>query len=161
MVEGDATASYKYFVPEIESYKRKIWFVQGKVFVMQDKATLSEEKDMTWLMHTTFANEVADKSFTVQGEVAHLDVNFINESAGNIASVKNVEGFGEVDPYEYKELEIHRHVEVEFKPSKEHNILTLLVPNKNEGEQVEVSYKLEGNVLLLTVDGEAVEIDLS
>ncbi|MFA0379887.1 DUF4962 domain-containing protein [Vibrio sp. 10N.222.54.A3] len=160
MVEGDATASYKYFVPEIESYKRKVWFVQGKVFVMQDKATLSEEKDMTWLMHTTFANDVADKSFTIRGEVAHLDVNFINESADNITSVKNVEGFGEVDPYEFKDLEIHRHVEVEFKPSKEHNILTLLVPNKNEGEQVEVSHKLEGNTLMLNVDGETVSIEL-
>ncbi|MDN3701824.1 alginate lyase, partial [Vibrio artabrorum] len=105
-------------------------------------------------------NEVADKSFIIRGEVAHLDVNFINESADNITAVKNVEGFGEVDPYEFKDLEVHRHVEVEFKPSKEHNILTLLVPNKNEGEQVEVSHKLEGNTLLLNVDGETVSIEL-
>jgi hypothetical protein len=127
---------------------------------MQDKASLSEEKDMTWLMHTTFANEVAEKSFTIQGEVAHLDVNFINESQDNIQSVKNVEGFGEVDPYEYQDLEIHRHVEVEFGAAKEHNILTLLVPNKNAGQQVEVSHKLVGDILELTVDGEAVMIEL-
>jgi hypothetical protein len=127
---------------------------------MQDKATLSEEKDMTWLMHTTFANEVAEKSFKVRGEVANLDVQFINESKDQITSVKNVEGFGEVDPYEFKDLEIHRHVEVEFKPSTEHNILTLLVPNKNSGEQVNIEHSIADGVLTLVVDGETVSITL-
>ncbi len=111
-------------------------------------------------MHTTFANEVADKSFTIRGEVAHLDVNFINESVDNITSVKNVEGFGEVDPYEFEDLEIH--------PSRWSGIQTIeraqhldaLVPNKNEGEQVEVSQMFEGNTLLLNVDGETVSIEL-
>ncbi len=41
MVEVTQRHSISTFVPEIESYKRKIWFVQGKVFAMQDKATLS------------------------------------------------------------------------------------------------------------------------
>ncbi|GAM72540.1 oligo alginate lyase [Vibrio sp. JCM 19236] len=127
---------------------------------MQDKASFTEEKDLTWLMHTTFATEPGEKSFTIRGENAHLDVNFINQ-ADRIQSVKNVEGFGEVDPYEFQDLEIHRHVETEFAASKEHNVVTLLVPNKNEGQQVEVSHKLEGNTLELTVDGETVTIELN
>lgn len=53
--------------------------------------------------------------------------------------MKNVERFGDVDPYEFKDLEVHRHVETEFKAAKEHNILTLLVPNKNNAEKVAVS----------------------
>ncbi len=53
MVEGDATASYKYFVPEIESYKRKKSTVsfKVKVFVMQRQGNAFWRKDMTWLMH--------------------------------------------------------------------------------------------------------------
>lgn len=120
-VEGDATESYKFFTPDIESYKRKIWFVKGKLFVIQDKA--------------------------------HLAVSFINQSAEQITSVTNVEGFGDVDPYEFQELEIHRHVEVEFSASKQHDIVTLLVPNKNSGEQVQVSHSVRDNALTLVVDG--------
>ncbi len=160
-VEGDATESYKFFTPDIESYKRKIWFVKGKLFVIQDKASFGEEKDLTWLMHTTFNTETAQKSFAIHGDKAHLDVSFINQSAEKITSVTNVEGFGDVDPYEFQDLEIHRHVEVEFSASKQHDILTLLVPNKNNGEQVQVSHSVCGSELTLIVDGDTVVIDLS
>jgi len=159
-VEGDATASYQYFNPDLTSYKRKVWFVKGKVFVMQDKATLKSEQDLTWLMHTTFKTETSDKAFKIVGENATLNVSFINESADNVLSIKNVEGFGDVDPYEFKDLEIHRHVEAEFKAAKEHNILTLLVPSKNAGVATEVTHKVVGNTLELTVDGEAISIEL-
>jgi hypothetical protein len=87
-------------------------------------------------------------------------VSFINQSADQITSVTNVEGFGDVDPYEFQDLEIHRHVEVEFSASKQHDILTLLVPNKNSGEQVQVSHSVRDNELTLVVDGETVTIDL-
>jgi hypothetical protein len=74
--------------------------------------------------------------------------------------VKNVEGFGEVDLYEFKDLEVHRHVETEFNAAKDHKILTLLVPNKNNGEKVAVSHKLIDDTLELTVDDETVTIAL-
>jgi uncharacterized protein with WD repeat len=86
-------------------------------------------------------------------------VSFINDSADNITSIKNVEGFGEVDPYEFKDLEIHRHVETEFSAAKEHNVLTLLVPEKN-GVAADVSYQLNGSTLELVIDGEKVTIEL-
>ncbi|TCS38845.1 DUF4962 domain-containing protein [Reinekea marinisedimentorum] len=158
-VEGDATSSYQFFNPELESYKRKIWFAKGKVFVIRDTATMKVEQDLTWNMHTTFATETAENSFKIIGENATLDVLFINDCTSNLASIENVEGFGEVDPAEYKDMEIHRHVEAKFKPAKEHNILTLLVPSK-AGEKADVTYKLDGNKLELTIDGDVVAIDL-
>lgn len=159
-VEGDATESYKFFNPDMESYKRKIWFVKGKLFVMRDRATLKSEQDLTWLLHTTYGTETANDSFRIVGEKANLDVSFINDSAKDITSIESVEGFGEVDPAEYKELEIHRHVESKFKAKKEHDILTLLVPSKKNGEKANVSYEFNGNKLELTVDGETVTIEL-
>jgi len=55
---------------------------------------------------------------------------------------------------------VHRHVEAKFKAKKEHNILTLLVPSKAKGPKTEVSHKLVGNTLELTIDGEVVTITL-
>jgi hypothetical protein len=158
-IEGDATASYQFFNPDLESYKRKIWFAKGKVFVIRDTANMKVEQDLTWNMHTTFATETAENSFKIIGENAVLDVQFINDCTNNLASIENVEGFGEVDPAEYKDLEIHRHIEAKFKPAKEHNILTLLVPSK-AGQKADVSYQLQGNKLDLTIDGETVTIEL-
>ncbi|MFK7804431.1 MAG: DUF4962 domain-containing protein [Anaerolineae bacterium] len=159
-VEGDASASYQFFNPDLESYKRKIWFVKGKLFVMRDTATLSSEQDLTWLLHTTFNTESADRSFQILGEKAILDVTFINDSKDDILSIESIEGFGEVDPAEYKDLDIHRHVEAKFKAKKKHDILTLLVPSKVGGAKVNVSHTLIGDTLELTVDGEYVSIQL-
>ena len=65
-----------------------------------------------------------------------------------------------MDPAEYADLEVHRHVEAKFKAKKEHNILTLLVPSKAGQAKTEVSHKLIGNTLELTIDGEHVIIQL-
>ncbi|PKF60238.1 alginate lyase [Psychromonas sp. psych-6C06] len=159
-VEGDASTSYQFHNPDLESYKRKIWFAKGKVFVMRDTATLKTEQDLTWLLHTTFKTETATDSFKIVGDNAVLDVEFIHDCKQDLLSIENVEGFGEVDPAEYKDMEIHRHVEAKFKAKKEHNILTLLVPSKVNGPKTEVSHKLVGNNLELTIDGEVVTIDL-
>ena len=127
---------------------------------MRDTATLKTEQDLTWLLHTTFKTETAAESFQIIGDNALLDVTFINDSKADILSIENVEGFGEVDPAEYAELEVHRHVEAKFKAKKEHDILTLLVPSKAKGPKTEVSHKLVGNSLELTIDGEVVTIEL-
>lgn len=159
-IEGDATDSYKYFNPEIKSYKRKIWFVKGKFFVMRDRAILGSEQDLTWLLHTTFQTETFEQSFRIIGKKSLLDVKFINKSKENIISVKDVVGFGKVDPREYEDLEVHRHVETLFKAEKEHDILTLLIPSKIGGPEVNIEYKLEGEVLELIIDREIVSINV-
>ncbi len=159
-VEGDATAAYQFFNPDLESYKRKIWFVKGKLFVMRDTATMRTEQDVTWLLHTTFATETAEQSFRIVGERAVLDVTFINDSKDDIVSLETVEGFGDVDPAEYADLEVHRHVEATFKAKQAHDILTLLIPSKAGAARVRVSHKLVGDTLELTVDGEQVRIQL-
>lgn len=159
-VEGDATASYKYFNPELESYTRKIWFVKGKVFVMRDRATLSSAQDLTWLLHTTFKTETDTSSFKIIGENSILDVKFINDSSNDIQSINKVEGFGEVDPAEFKDLEIHRHVETSFKAKKQHDILTLLIPSKLNGTKTNVTHIILGKTLELIVDGDKVIIEL-
>lgn len=159
-VEGDATTSYQFFNPDLASYKRKIWFVKGKLFVMRDIAMINSEQDVTWLLHTTFKTETAEQSFQIVGEKAVLDVTFINDSKDNIMSIETVEGFGDVDPAEYEALDIHRHIEAKFKAKKEHNILTLLVPSKIDSAKVDVSHKLIGDTLILTIDGEQVNIQL-
>ncbi len=159
-VEGDATAAYTFFNPDLESYKRKIWFVKGQLFVMRDTATLSSAQDLTWLLHTTFATQTAEQSFQIIGEKATLDVMFINDSKNDIVSIENVEGFGEVDPAEYKDLDVHRHIEAKFKAKKEHDILTLLIPQKANRSQSDVSYQLVGNQLELTLNGEKTIIQL-
>ena len=159
-VEGDATAAYQFFNPDLTSYKRKIWFANGNVFVMRDTATMRTEQDVTWLLHTTFETETADQSFSIIGERAVLDVTFINDSKDEIVSIETVEGFGDVDPAEYADLEVHRHVETIFKAKKEHDILTLLVPSKAGEAKVDVSYELNGDTLELIIDGEPVTIQL-
>ncbi len=159
-VEGDATASYQFFNPDLQSYKRKIWFVKGKLFVMRDTAMLESPQDLTWLLHTTFQTETGEKAFKIVGDKALLEVTFINSSSADIESIERVEGFGEVDPAEYEGLDIHRHVAATFKAKKEHDILTLLVPAKIDGAKVDVSYKLVDGVLQLTVDGEQVSVHL-
>lgn len=159
-IEGDATNAYRFFTPEIQSYKRKIWFVKGQVFVMRDRASFSTPIDLTWLLHTTFKTEPGKDSFKIVGEKAVLDVQFINSSKDEILSIKNVEGFGDVDPDECKDMEIHRHIEAEFKASKEHDILTLLVPHKTGASKPVVSHKLNDDSLELTIDGEVVLISL-
>ena len=157
-VEGDATASYQFFNPDLQSYKRKIWFVKGKLFVIRDTATLVSEQDLTWLLHTTFQTETGESSFKIVGDNAQLDVSFISGNGEDIVSIKSVEGFGEVDPAEYEDLEIHRHVAATFKAKKTHDILTLLVPNKIGAPKLDVSYELSDATLQLTVDGEQVRI---
>jgi hypothetical protein len=159
-VEGDATASYQFFNPELVSYKRKIWFAKGKIFVIRDTATLNSAQDLTWLLHTTFKTKTSEQSFQIVGEKAVLDVTFINNSKDDILSIENVEGFGEVDPAEYKDLEIHRHVETVFKAKKEHDILTLLLPSKVGEAKVQLSHELIGDTLQLIIDGEQVHIQL-
>lgn len=121
---------------------------------------MKTEQDLTWNMHTTFATKTGDTGFQIVGEKASLDVQFINDCTNNLNSIENVEGFGEVDPAEYEGLEIHRHVEAKFKPAKEHNVLTLLVPSKIDGAKTEVSHSLAGNTLTLVIDGETVNIEL-
>jgi hypothetical protein len=127
---------------------------------MRDIATLKSEQDLTWLLHTTFKTEAATDSFKIVGDNAVLDVQFINDCKQDLLSIDKVEGFGEVDPAEFADLEVHRHVEAKFKAKKEHNILTLLVPSKANGPKTEVSHKLVGNTLELTIDGEVVTIEL-
>ena len=127
---------------------------------MRDTATIKSEQDLTWLLHTTFKTETAADSFKIIGDNATLDVSFINDCKDDLLSIENVEGFGEVDPAEYADLEVHRHVEAKFKAKKEHNILTLLVPSKLNGPKTEVSHKLVDNSLELTIDGEVVVIEL-
>ncbi|KHT65640.1 alginate lyase [Photobacterium gaetbulicola] len=152
-IEGDATEAYKYYTPEIKSYTRKIWFVQGQVFVIRDQAKFQTEVDMTWLMHTTFDTEVDSKSFTISGEVAQLDVEVINDSCKKIEAITNVVGFGDVDPTEYQGEAIHSHVEIKFSPSHEHDVITLLVPNKIGSKKLIIEHKIEGENLLLSIDG--------
>lgn len=159
-VEGDATASYQFFNPDLRSYKRKIWFVKGKLFVMRDTATLDSEQDLTWLLHTTFQTETADKSFKIIGDNARLDVTFINSCSADIVSIENIEGFGDVDPAEYAGLDIHRHVAATFNAKKAHDILTLLIPTKAGAAKVDVSHQLIGDTLQLTVDDAQVTIHL-
>jgi hypothetical protein len=159
-VEGDATDSYRFFNPEMQSYKRKIWFVKGKVFVMRDHALLNTEQDLTWLLHSTFKTETSERSFTIAGEKARLDVEFLGDCRNEILSVSTVEGFGDVDPYEYKDLEIHRHVETKFRAKKEHQIVTLLVPRKLDVPGFTVDHKIIKNVLELTIDSDTIHIDL-
>ncbi|WP_025565847.1 hypothetical protein [Psychromonas sp. SP041] len=74
--------------------------------------------------------------------------------------MSHIEDLDGVDPAEYADLEVHRHVEAKFKAKKEHNILTLLVPSKVNGPKTDVSHKLVGNSLELTIDGEVVTIEL-
>ena len=127
---------------------------------MRDTATLKTEQDLTWLLHTTFQTQTSDASFQIIGDNALLDVTFINDCTDDLLSIDNVEGFGEVDPAEFQDLEVHRHIEAKFKAKKSHNILTLLVPSKVDGAKTQVSHKLVGNTLELTSDGEQVVIEL-
>ncbi len=157
-VEGDATTGYSFFTPEIKSYKRRVTFVGGKYFVIKDSVSLDVEKDITWLMHTTFKTETSSNKFRIVGEKGKLDVYFVDQDE-NITSIKPVEGFGDVDPIELEGLEIHRHVEATFKAKKEHTIITVAVPSKIN-DKAEVSYKINGNKLSLTVDGESFEVSI-
>lgn len=159
-IEGDATAAYQFFNPDLTSYKRKIWFVQGKLFVIRDTATLNRAQDLTWLLHTTFGIETAAQSFQIVGKNGVLDVSFINDSQEDIVSLEAVEGFGAVDPAEYQGLAIHRHVEATFRARRDHDILTLLVPRKQRDVKPEVAHQLVGDTLTLTVDGRQVVIQL-
>ncbi|WP_394153756.1 DUF4962 domain-containing protein [Vibrio maritimus] len=159
-VEGDATDAYRYFTPEIESYLRKIWFVQGSVFVVRDLATFSENVDMTWLMHTTFDIQTGERSFTICGDNSCLKAEVISESRDRIVSIDKVLGFGNVDPSEYEGEELHSHVEVKFAPSQKHEVLTLLVPSKNNGSRPIVKHEIVEGVLKLSINGVASYIQL-
>lgn len=152
-VEGDATASYKFFNPDLESYKRKIWFIDGKYFVIRDRATLKTAQELTWLLHTTFSAETSNSSFSIKGEKGILDVDFLNVTSNSIKSVETVEGFGDVDPNEYKDLEIHKHIETKFKTDKEFDIFTILTTRKVGEEKKEITYERSNDQLILTVDG--------
>ena len=159
-IEGDATAAYRFFTPEIMSYTRKIWFVKGKLFVMRDRAFFTADMDLTWLLHTTFQTKTNDTSFQVVGDNGCLFAQFINCSTEDIVQIKNVEGFEGVDSSEYKGLEIHRHIEAKFKAKKSHDIITLLVPRKVGEKEPKVTTNLMKNSLELIVDGELISIDL-
>ncbi|QIA65489.1 DUF4962 domain-containing protein [Vibrio astriarenae] len=159
-IEGDATEAYKYYTPEIESYVRKIWFVQGKVFVIRDQAKFTKEVDMTWLMHTTFDTSVSSESFCISAETAQLDVSVINDSRHKIDSIQNVVGFGEVDASEFEGQDVHSHVEISFSPSLHHDVLTLLVPSKIGFDKPTITHEVEGGNLLLSINGEESVIQL-
>ncbi len=153
---GDATEAYRFHVPSIKSCKREIHSIEGDVFVIRDIVETTDEQTITWLMHTTFSADTKEKGFTIKGEKSKLDVSFLTEQE-NIESVEYVIGFGEVNPKEFEDLDVHSHVRTEFKAKKKHSIVTLLVPSKLNQDRA-VTAKLAGEQLIVTREGKQYEV---
>ena len=175
-VEGDATEAYRYFTPDIKRYRRKIWFIADKYFLIRDVVELASAKDMNWLVHSSFEFESSDGSeawdIRIRGEKSQLELYFLNPlqdqsskaGFGRPESIKRVVGFNDVDPAEYEGLEIHQRAEASFLPSTRHDILTLCIPKKisRNGGRTELSYRymVDKELLEISIDGIDFSVDL-
>lgn len=157
---GDATPAYKYFVPEIESYKRKIYFVkEHDTFVIIDNVKLNSPKKITWLQHTTFETSVENNNqLVIKGDNAELHTTFASTS--KLADVRQIQGYIGVDKIEYENLEVHKRFEVDFTPAKEHSIVAVCSPNKKGQAPRKVEVSLQNNSVFLYINNSKFELSM-
>ncbi|GIP37236.1 oligo alginate lyase [Paenibacillus sp. J31TS4] len=152
----DATAAYREEVPYLDRYVREIYMVADSSILIVDQVDLTQAGSVQWLLHTLYRMRLGEQRVRVVGQQADMDVRFVYCSSGEL-TLRQEEGFPDVDPSEVEGLPAHWHLTAETRSARSHRIAALLVPMKKEEDRY-VSHFLDdqdhGIHLYLTADGE-------
>ncbi|SNS27576.1 DUF4962 domain-containing protein [Tropicimonas sediminicola] len=126
-IRGDATEAYKVLSPEVTLVRREAYFVHDSYFVIVDSIDAEEPVSIDWLAHANGPFDVGSDSYRYTGEKAGYYGKFVF-SEGGMPSIRQVEGYDDVDPAEYEGKPIGSRIVATFPKAKRHRIATLLVP---------------------------------
>lgn len=137
----NATAAYQEHVPYLKQYTREIYFFQNSYFVVVDSVDLEQPGRIDWQLHTLNKMTLKDQSFTVKGQKAELDGQFVYSLSGELA-LSQSDHFTDVDYSEIEGLPNHWHLTASTREATSHRLATLLVPRK-KGESKYVSFFMD------------------
>lgn len=161
-MRADATNAYRHFVPYLKSYKRETYFVDQSYFILVDTVSLEQEAEVTWLLHALNEMELKDQTFTVRGESASLEGQFVYCTSGQLR-LEQHNDFPDVDMSELKGMPIHWRLQAQTHSSSFHRIVTLLHPMKREQPKY-VSYFVDdqdhGLQFYFTEDGKTFRLEI-
>jgi len=126
-MSGDATPAYQSLNPSVKLVQRDVHFVRERYFVIVDRVSLDVPEPITFLFHTENEMELGGQTFRVTGRHAGLYGHFVFSSAGK-PSLRQQQGFPDVDPAEIEGLPLQWHLAAETPAARQHILATLLVP---------------------------------
>lgn len=163
-IKEDAAQAYLENVPDLTQYTREIYFVDGAYFVLVDSVSSEHPSFLDWRLHSLREFGIRNEKFSIEGEKAGLSGKFVYCSSG-IEGIAQGDGFEGVDPREVEGLEKHWHLDMRTGKAKNHIIVTLLVPWKqqekvvvnaikdDQGHDVYFYFSHDGNTFSLKADG--------
>ncbi len=160
-VKENATKAYGENVPELRDFTREIYWVDNKYYVIIDSVELSEELDVSFLLHSMYKPEFEGDKYALRGKKANLDVQLIHVSAG-ICDLQLTDEFPDVKEEEYAGLEKQWHYTMKTGKAKSHKIVSCYYPSKVDEEYDFACGKTEacGKVFLKFIcDGEEFECE--
>lgn len=128
-IRAEAARAYQEQVPYLRSYTREIYFVDGIYVVLVDTLAGDQPLALDWKLHSLSRFELTGRQFSIAGEKAELDGDFIHCSSG-IEALYQTDEFEGVNPAEIEGLSRHWHLTMKTAAAASHRIITLLVPSK-------------------------------
>lgn len=124
---ADATQAYRETVPELKRYQREIYFVDGAYFVIRDVVELEKELPLQWLLHSLRPFECGDNQAVMHGEKADMRVEFLTGGM----HISQTDAFdAQIRPEETEGKPNQWHLCAQTAPAKQHEIVTLVIPEK-------------------------------
>lgn len=163
-IRENATSAYLEQVPDLTQYTREIYYVDETYFILVDSVFTESPSWLDWRLHSLTKFEIHDEKFGIQREKAILDGRFVYCSSG-IGEISQTDQFTGVDQAELTGLDNQWHLNMKTKKSKNHIVVTLLVPSKkqeknivtaikdDQGHDVYYYFSHDGNTFSLRLDG--------
>ncbi len=126
-IQGDATEAYRSLSPEVTKVLRDVYFVANRYFVIVDAVDADTPVELSWLLHANAPMKLGDTTFRYSGQKAGFYGQFLWSEAGAPTITQNT-GFPDVDPADYKGLDVSTCLTATFPKAIRHRVATLLVP---------------------------------